>query len=232
MSSISSWYRWLKRIKLVRDNPCELVGSIKAAEKLPVFFTQDETQKLLDGARSFVENRERNVALLEFIYASGCRKGEVSRLNAEDIHGGKDPFALVKLGKGKRDRLVMLSHQFMKAWESYQPARARLLAKWECPTEKAAFLTFKGTRMDGQCIYYNIRQLCIHAKVRVLYPHAIRHTAATHMLNNGADLMDIQSQLGHSSLSTTQVYLHVALERRRAQYRRSHPSASGETSAD
>ena len=69
--------------------------------------------------------------MVEFIYASGCRRGEVSALNAEDIHGGKDPFALVRLGKGKRDRMALLSQQFIRAWEAYLPVRTYLLAKWE-----------------------------------------------------------------------------------------------------
>ena len=211
---------------MVKENPCDLVGSIHVPESLPEFFTEEEFGKLLEGAKTYPRNTERNAALLEFIYASGCRREEVSNMDADLISYGKDPFATVKQGKGKRDRLVLLGDRFSRAWEAYLKVRSRALSKWERPLEKAAFVTHDGRRMSPAAIYDVIRQLCRHAGVKVLYPHAIRHSAATHMLNNGDNLENIREQLGHRSLSTTQVYLHVALERRREQYRKSHPAAS------
>ncbi len=226
LSAVSSWYRWLKRIRVVKDNPCEMFGSIHVPDYNPEFFTEGELKKLLDAARTYPKNTERNVAILEFIYASACRRGEVATLNADQIFLGKEMFAKIDQGKGKRDRLVLLGGRFAAAWEVYSPIRARLLAKWERPQEKAAFVTVEGGRMSPEAIYDVIRQLCRHAGVRVLYPHAIRHSAATHMLENGENLLNIKEQLGHRSLSTTQVYLHVALGARREGYRRSHPGAS------
>jgi integrase/recombinase XerC len=231
LSAVSSWYKWLKRIRVVKDNPCEMVDSIHVPEYIPEFFTQEEFRKLLEAARTYPENTERNVALLEFIYASACRRGEVAQMDVEDLYLGADSmFAKVRQGKGRRDRMALVGGDFASAWGSYEPIRARILAKWERPQEKAAFVTVSGRRMSPAAIYDVIRQLCRHAGVRVLYPHAIRHSAATHMLNNGDNLLNIKEQLGHRSLSTTQVYLHVALENRRAQYRKSHPGASSSPS--
>lgn len=231
LSAVSSWYKWMKRIRVVKENPCEMVGSIQVPDYNPEFFTQEEYDKLLEATKRYRKNTERNVALLEFIYASGCRRGEVAKLNLEDLFLGKEMFANVKMGKGRRDRLALLADRFALAWDAYLPVRARTLAKWERPQERAAFVTHGGKRMSPETIYYTIKRLCGYAGVRELYPHAIRHTAATHMLNNGADLLDIKEQLGHRSLSTTQVYLHVALDRRRERYRRSHPAASGPPSS-
>jgi len=231
--SVASWYEWLKRVRVVKDNPCDMVPAIKVDKPLPQFFTEEEMEKLRKAARSYRFDRKRNVAILEFIYASGCRRGEVSKLDIDDIHAGENAFATIRETKGRRDRLVILdSPSFLKAWEAYLPIRARALAKWERPTEKAAFITKFGKRIGPNAVYDVIRALCEHAGTRVLYPHAIRHSAATHMLNNGADLLDIKEQLGHKSLSTTEVYLHVALERRRAQYRKSHPAAGPSSSDD
>jgi len=231
LSAVASWYRWLKRIRLVTENPCDMAPAIKVPEPLPEFFTEEEFGKLLGAAKTYPQNTERNLAILEFIYASGCRRGEVAALDAELIFLGAEPFVTVKMGKGRRDRLVLVGERFVQAWTAYLPVRARTLAKWERPQEKAAFVTVEGKRMSDAAIYDVVRQLCRHAGVRVLYPHALRHSSATHMLNHGADLMDIKEQLGHISLSTTQKYLHVALERRRSQYRKSHPAAGPDASS-
>jgi site-specific recombinase XerD len=230
LSAVSSWFKWLKRIRVVKDNPCEMVDSIHVPEYIPEFFTEEEVRKLLAAARTYPQNTERNVAIIEFIYASGCRRSEVAKMDVGDLFLGSDMFAKVSQGKGRRDRMALVGDDFAGSWKVYGPIRARTLARWERPQEKAAFVTVNGRRMSPEAIYDVIRQLCRHAGVRVLYPHAIRHSAATHMLNNGDNLLNIKEQLGHRSLSTTQVYLHVALESRRAQYRKSHPGASSSPS--
>lgn len=227
-SAVSAWYKWLRRIRVVKENPCELVPAIKADERLPDFFTEEEIGKLRQAAATESGYEAvRNAAILEFIYASGCRRGEVSRLDVEDVHIGPNTYATIKHTKGRRDRMAILdSPGFVQAWEAYLPVRARALARWERPTEKAAFISQRGgTRIEPWGVWSAIKILCQRAGVRELYPHAIRHSAATHMMNHGADLIDIRDQLGHRSLSTTEIYLHVALERRQAQYRKSHPAA-------
>lgn len=225
-SPISSWYSWLRRMRLIAENPCELVPSIRVPKKKPKFFSEEEMATLRRATLAYQQNTERNVALLEFVYATGCRRSEVSALDTGCLHLTGDPYALIK-GKGKEDRLAILdSPGFIKAWTAYLPVRARILSKWERPQEKAAFVTCDGKRMDPETVYYTVKQLCKHAGVRELFPHAIRHSTATHMLNGGADLMDIKEQLGHVSLRTTEMYLHVSLARRRAQYRKSHPGAA------
>lgn len=231
LSAVSAWYKWLKRVKVVKENPCELVPSIKIDRSLPQFFSEGEMMKLREAAKTYSRDVERNTALLEFVYASACRRGEVSRLNVQDLDLGDSSSARIRMTKGRRERLVILdAPSFISAWKAYAPIRAKLLSRWERPQEPAAFVTKYGKRMGGGGIRDVIKALCCHAGVRVLYPHAIRHSAATHMLNNGDDLENIREQLGHVSLSTTQVYLHVALDRRRAQYRKSHPAAAGPSS--
>jgi site-specific recombinase XerD len=164
--------------------------------------------------------------MLEFIYASMARRNEVADLDVTDLFLTGEPYATIRNGKGNRDRLVLLGARFVKAWTEYLPVRQREILRWENPKEQAAFVNRRtGRRADGQSVYWTVKKLCKLAGIRELYPHAIRHSGATHMLNRGADLMDLKEQLGHSSLATTQVYLHVALERRRAQYQKSHPAA-------
>jgi site-specific recombinase XerD len=229
--AVSSYHGWLRRMKVTTQNPCELVPAIKVSRKKPKFFPEEEMLKLREKTLSYPQNRDRNVALLEFIYASGCRRSEVADLDISDLHLDGNPFAKIR-GKGLEERLAILeSPPFLNAWKSYLPIRARILAKWERPQEKAAFVTVNGERMDPETVYYTVKQLCKNAGVRNLFPHAIRHSTATHMLNGGADLMDIKEQLGHESLRTTEMYLHVSLARRRAQYRKSHPAAGPDASS-
>lgn len=225
LSAVSSWYRWLKRVKVVSENPCELVPPIRVPEHNPEFFTQEEAARLLKAARTYPLNMERNVALLEFLYASGARRSETAALNVDDIFDGEIPFCRIRMGKGRKDRDVLLTPQFMKAWRTYSKVRTRILAKWERPLEKAAFVSREGRRLGGKGVYLTVTALCRHAGVRELYPHAVRHTAATHMLDGGDDLMDIKEQLGHKSLATTQIYLHVSMKRRWEKYRQAHPGA-------
>lgn len=225
---MSSWYRWLKRRRLVAENPCELVGSIKVPERLPVFYDESEMQALLAAVRIYPENTERNTALVEFLYATACREEELTNIDVGDIHVGPKPWALIRRGKGKRDRVVFLTAEAVAAWEAYQPVRARHMAAWESPREQAAFLAVKNRklrRISPHGVYDMLSTLCGFAKVRDLGVHAVRHAAATHMLNAGMDLMTLKEILGHKCLTSTQIYLHVSTERMRAQYEKAHPRA-------
>lgn len=232
LSVVSSWYRWMMRMEIVARNPVDTVGPIKVHRPARKFYSEADAQRLLSAAETYPQNRERNIALLQFLYASGCRRSEVANLDMDDLSLNESyPHATVRHGKGNKDRIVILGDHFRAAWEAYLPIRARVLAKWERPQEKAAFVTCTGKRLDPETIYYLLGKLCRHAQLKFLGPHAIRHSAATHMLNGGADLMDIKEQLGHNNLNTTQGYLHVAIGRRAKRYMQSHPNALGSPSS-
>lgn len=226
LASVASWYRWLLRREIVQRNPCDLLGGFKVPRPSPKFYSEEQTAALLEAARTSPVMPERNLALIEFIYASGCRRSEASNLNAADLFlNDGASYARIRNGKGGKDRMAILGDAFVEAWRAYEPIRAAILFKYGRPTEPAAFVTVSGSRVHRDTIYYQFAELCKRAKVPVLGPHAMRHSTATHMLNNGADLMDIKEQLGHASLSTTQVYLHIAFERRLERYQRTHPNA-------
>ncbi len=185
---------------------------------LPKFVSEDEAAKLME-AQASPKFAARNKAILELLYSSGLRRAEVIGLNAGDINFAE---GLVKvLGKGNKERLVPVTDIALDSIQNYLARRAAPNAG------SPLFLNARGARLSGEGLAQVIKKSGIKAGLaRKITPHSLRHSFATHLLNNGCDLKTLQQMLGHKSLSATQVYTHVSLERLKKVYAAAHPKAA------
>lgn len=206
------------------DNPAELIGSPKRAQRLPQVLKPAEVAALLDriGATSALELRDR--AIFELAYSSGLRAEELVSLDREAVDFDSE---LVRVeGKGGRTRLVPVGEHALRALERYI-ARGRP-ALQAVDQQPALFLSKSGRRLSTSDVRRRLRLWAAQAHAAGLvgvHPHALRHSFATHLLEGGADLRAIQEMLGHANISTTQVYTRVESARLRSAYARAHPRA-------
>ena len=242
LSSLRSFYRFMKREGLVELNPFSGLPSPRKPRRLPKLLSIDEAVRLLnapgDRRRTGVDESEgrlspaylnyaavRDTAILEVLYSAGIRLSELTGLRAQDV----DLLAGVVLvrGKGKKQRLAPLGAPAITALRAALDARKGFLAALGRPGEPPAlFLNKSGTPLSNRSIERRIKTHLVHAGLPgTLSPHALRHSFATHLLDAGADLRSVQELLGHASLSTTQIYTHVSVERLKDAYEKAHPRA-------
>ena len=217
---------WLHRTGRCSEDPGAALASPRAHRTLPPVLRPGETRLLLDAAaeHSLADGPVgvRDLAVLELLYATGIRVGELCGLDVDDLD---DQRRVVRvLGKGRKERVVpygVPAQHALDAWRgSGRPALAR------SASGPALFLGVRGGRLDQRAV-----RTLVHARLAEvpgapdLGPHGLRHTAATHLLEGGADLRSVQELLGHASLATTQLYTHVSAERLRAAYLQAHPRA-------
>ena len=217
-ASIRSFTAWAYRRGYLDSDPGLLVTSARGDQKLPQVQTPSDTAELLSYAatRAREENSPaaiRDWAILETIYATGIRVSEVCSLDT----------TLRVIGKGNKERVVPFTRACLSALQAWLSHGRPSLAIPEAG--RALFVGDKGRRIDPRVIRAMIHRMCAQAGVRDLAPHALRHTAATHILAGGADLRAVQEMLGHSSLQTTQRYTHVDAQRLSAIYKQAHPRA-------
>ncbi|MFZ6016672.1 MAG: tyrosine recombinase XerC [Nitrospirota bacterium] len=219
LASIRSFFRFLHREGYIKSNPTKLVSNLKIPKLLPNFLSVDDVFSLVEKPEGigFIPARDR--AVLELLYSSGLRVSELSGLNVDDINTKE---GLVKIrGKGKKERIVPVGSKAVDAIKSYIVERIVLKRK-----ERALFLNRIGTRLTDRGVRRIVikyaRALAIN---RQIGPHTLRHTFATHLLQDGADLRVIQELLGHSSLSTTQKYTHLDITHLMDIYDKAHPLA-------
>ncbi|MDP9824724.1 tyrosine recombinase XerC [Kineosporia succinea] len=232
--------RWLYRTERLTTDPGARLQAPKRGRPLPGVLRQDQAGRALAEAASVVENGVpesgsgtlkidpndpilvRDLALLELLYATGVRVGELVSLDVDDID--RDRRTIRVLGKGGKERVVPYGVPAATALNSWlDRARPALTSENSGP---AAFLGKRGGRVNQR----QVRQVVHQALERVndapsLGPHGLRHSAATHLLDGGADLRSVQELLGHATLTTTQLYTHVSVDRLRASYRQAHPRA-------
>ena len=222
LSSLRSFFGYLCRHGQLDTDPTADVASPKVQRKLPEFLEQEEVESLIlaPDVRTVVGLRDR--AILELLYSTGMRVGELLTLNLSDLDRQN---ALVKVrGKGKKERILPVGGPALDALNSYL-GRRRGMAGGE--SSRAIFLSLRGNRVpDAKSIRRRIEKYARAAGIRKkVTPHTLRHSFATHMLNAGADLRSVQELLGHVSLSTTQVYTHVTADRLKRVYEKAHPRA-------
>jgi integrase/recombinase XerC len=222
LAAIRSFFKYLNREGLIKKNPARLISSPKLPKQLPRFLSVDEVFGLVEkpGGLSFIEQRDR--AMLELMYSSGLRVGELASLNLDDVN--LDEGLVKVMGKGRKERIVPVGGKAQEALRSYLVEK--MLQK---KGDKALFVSRNGKRLDPRGIRRIVRKyslaLGIPGKVS---PHTLRHTFATHLLQSGADLRVIQELLGHSSLSTTQKYTHLDITHLMDIYDKAHPLANDE----
>ena len=219
LATIRSFFKYLHREGYVNKNPAKLVSSPKVPKNLPRFLTIDEIFTLLDKPSGDTFRATRDKAILELLYSSGLRVSELTSIDISDLDF-KESLIRAK-GKGKKERIIPIGSKAMDAIQNYLPERISLRKK-----SMALFLNNRGSRLTQR----SVRRILLHYSRMInlkgdLSPHTLRHTFATHLLHEGADLRSIQELLGHSSLSTTQKYTHVDIAYLTEVYDKAHPLA-------
>jgi len=225
LSAIRSFYRYLMREGILKSNPLEGTSSPKLDKRLPSFLTIDEVSRLLKAPDLSTPKGVRDRALMELIYASGLRVSELAGLNLEDVDLLNREIRV--WGKGSKERVVLMGKPAQRALTSYlNEARPKLLGNRKT---SALFLNRNGERILKRRVQKIIEEYARLAGIKKqVHPHTLRHTFATHLLDGGADLRVVQELLGHSSLSSTQIYTHVTKSQARKVYLRAHPMAGKE----
>lgn len=225
LACLRSFFKFLCRQGYLINNPILTISTPKREKRLPKFLYLDEVTALLNLPDTTTDLGIRDRAILEIFYSSGLRLQEMVNLKLIDVD--LDRGYLVVFGKGSKERIVPLGGAARRALEQYlNVARPVLVAGNPGVAPHHVFLNYRGTRLSGRSIerlmdkYLN--QLALNRKIS---PHTLRHTFATHLLENGADLRVVQELLGHVDISTTQVYTHLTKERIRSVYLNSHPRA-------
>ncbi len=221
LSAVRSFFNFLVKHRILEKNPARAVATPRHKRPLPVFLSVDDVFRLLDQipAKSWLELR--NKAMFETLYSTGIRVSELTGLDVEDI----EPEAgLIKVrGKGNKQRLVPIGAKALKAVEQYQQA-LDAVDKIRRRSSDALFVNNRFKRISARSVARILRKLATEIGLPVpVSPHAFRHSFATHLLNGGADLRAVQKMLGHSSLSTTQRYTHVSIDRLMEIYDKAHP---------
>lgn len=224
ISSLRTFYKFLEREEIVDSNPFMVITLPKAAKTIPGFLYEEEIEKLFEVNDLADPLGQRNQALIEILYGTGIRVSECQQLRIRDIDFSIGTL-LVK-GKGRKERYVPFGTFAEKALQVYiQDGRRQLLEKNRTNAE-ALFLNARGNSITTRGIRLVLDKMVEKAALTVnVHPHKIRHTFATHMLNEGADLRTVQELLGHENLSTTQIYTHVTKDHLRNIYLNSHPRA-------
>jgi integrase/recombinase XerC len=226
ISSIRSFFKFLEREGVIETNAFMLITLPKAPKPIPGFLYEEEMVKLFESNDTSNPLGQRNQAILETLYGTGIRVSECQNLRLKDIDFSIGTL-LVK-GKGNKERYVPFGSFAEKALQLYiQDGRKQLLEKTGASTE-AVFLNSRGNPITTRGIRVVLNKMVENAALTIrVHPHKLRHTFATHMLNEGADLRTVQELLGHESLSSTQVYTHVSKDHLRNIYLNSHPRAKG-----
>lgn len=248
-STVRGLFGWAVEQGLLTHDPSQRMVSPKRGRTLPAVATADALEAVLQDAAALAEGGDalalRDHALLEVLYGSGARVSEVCALDLDDVDHERRTLRL--RGKGDKERVVPYGLPAERALQAYLVrSRPALRARAQSPTpdegqvvrpamrpvrpapgaERAVFLGAKGARLGPRAVHALVsRTLAPRVGVEALGPHALRHSAATHLLDGGADLRAVQEILGHASLGTTQIYTHVSAERLREAYRLAHPRA-------
>lgn len=221
-AALKSFFRYLYLEKLIAHNLADEIETPKQEQKLPKYLTIEEVDRLLDAPKITTPNGCRDKAMLELLYATGMRVSELVELKLNQINL---EMAYVRcIGKGNKERIVPLGQAAIDAVEYYwQHCRRKVVNYWQ---SEYLFLNSHGDKLTRQGFWKNLKKYGQAAGITSpLTPHVLRHSFATHLLQNGADLRAIQEMLGHVDIATTQIYTHLLDENKFKQYKESHPRA-------
>ncbi len=221
LASIRSFYQFLVRTKKVKHDPTEDVQSPKVEKRVPSVLTSQEVELLLEQPKDVDLKGTRDKAMLEFAYATGMRVTEIISLNIEDVNL-EEGFVICRTGSKQRN--IPLGSLSLKALKEYIENARDILIKDE--KEKALFVNVNGKRLTRQGFWKIVKYYKEQAHItKDITPHVLRHSFATHLLQNGADLKAIQTMLGHSDISSTQVYMQFQNPGLKDVYQKAHPRA-------
>ncbi len=228
LSAIRGFYRHLVRIGYVDSDPVKDVSLPKEKRSLPKALPEKTISEAIDSAPDSSPIQIRDRAIVELMYGTGIRLSELAGLMTDSISSS---FVKV-VGKGGMERIIPLTRQSQRAVEAYLKIRRELLGDDES-NEQSLFLSVRGNPLTSRDIARRVEKLLRRVSgEKQLSPHLLRHSYATHLLDNNADLREIQELLGHKAASTTQIYTHVSLERLKEVYKQAHPRAIQEKEAE
>ena len=220
LSALKSFFKYLVSIDQIDFNPTENIDPPKSGLYLPTTLTTEETDKLLNSPDedNFIELRDK--AMLYVLYSCGLRVSELIGLTINNIDLNRGSVKV--LGKGSKERLVPMSEQSIEMVKKYLSSSREKLAKNN--DFHYVFLSTHGRKITRQSFWHRVKIYMRKENIeKEIYPHTLRHAFATHMLNNGADLRSVQLLLGHTDLSTTQIYTHVAQSEMKSLHKKHHP---------
>lgn len=226
IAALRTFYRFLYRERIVESNPVDNVRSPKKSKKLPNFLTDEEVEMIFDTFKSDTPSSFRNRTILELLYATGMRISELCNLTFGNLNIEENEITV--LGKGSKERIVLISNRAKKLLEKYIAEKRPKLAMEDEKLRESSYLFINNTgyRLQQRSVHRvlaNIaKELSIPKKVS---PHVFRHSFATKLLEKGADLRVVQELLGHANISNTQIYTHVSTERLKQAYTKAHPRA-------
>lgn len=228
ISSLRSFYRFLVQEGIVTDNPFLLVNLPRREKNLPRFLYYEELDALLNApADDYLGSRDR--AVMELLYGAGLRVGECVALDIGDINFPDN--SILVLGKGNKERLQPLGEYAKRSLQDY--LRQRLQSGYSAEAADPLFLNTRGGRLGDRSVRSMVDKYMLQtAQVKHISPHSLRHTFATHLLDNGADIRAIQELLGHASIGTTQLYTHVSMSVIKDIYQQTHPRAGKKEKID
>lgn len=226
IASIRSWFKFLMKRSMITSDPCAQIRAPKAAQRLPVFLEQHQTERLFNEA-SYPEGFEglTHQLIMELLYRTGIRRAEL--INLKEMDADRDRKEIVVLGKRSKERAIPIGNELVALIEHYKKEKNRTVV-----SEHNNLLTL----LSGKPLYdnyvYRVTKRYLNAEVsssRKKSPHVMRHTFATQLTHNGADISAIKDLLGHSSLAATQIYTHSNIEHLKKIYQKAHPKATNES---
>ncbi|MCL6473224.1 MAG: site-specific tyrosine recombinase XerD [Firmicutes bacterium] len=221
LAAIRSFHKFLVREGVTENLPTSDIKAVKREKKLPKVLSPEQIEKLLEQPIGIGRYELRDRAILELLYSCGIRVSELVSLDIEDIdlRGGY----IRCFGKGSKERIIPLGSYALEALTEYINKSRRELAGKYRPS--ALFLNSRGKRLSRVSCWKIVKKYAEKAGIEEIYPHLLRHSFATHLLANGADLRSVQEMLGHADISTTQIYTHVTKNKLKDVYNKTHPKA-------
>ena len=217
LSSVKGFFKYLQKNHLINQSPFELISGPKTEKKLPESLTPEQINRLLDfKPSSLIEIRD--LAIIELMYSSGLRVSETVNVDIQDFEENKDFLRVI--GKGSKTRLVPLGRFAISAINNWLEERKKITSD-----DGALFINKAGGRLTTRSVQLRLKKLAVKQGLPPINPHMLRHSFATHMLESSGDLRSIQELLGHSSLSTTQIYTNLDYQHLVKIYDKSHPRA-------
>ncbi len=224
VAAIKSFFTFLAQNGVIEEPPTESLGSPRVGRALPKYLSEEEVDRLLKEAdKAGTAEGQRDANILELLYATGLRVSELVSLNVQDIDFEESYIRC--WGKGSKERIVYAHDRALDGLQDYL-STSRMSLLGQNKDESALFVNHRGERLTRQWVWNILKTYSKRAGIdRKITPHTLRHSFATHLLQKGASLRHVQELLGHSSISTTQVYTHLTSEHLRDEYEKSHPRA-------
>lgn len=224
IASIRAFYKFLFQEEIIETNPADALVAPKRPKSLPDFMSEEEVENILRNVKIETPAGFRNRVIFELLWVSGMRISELSNLNYENLNLEQNEIKV--LGKGAKERIVLIPDKTKENLKNYMDNVSDLICKTKKAPDSPLFINYNGFRLQNQSIRKALKEVAEKIELpKKITPHIFRHSFATRLLENGADLRIVQELLGHASISNTQIYTHVSSARLKSVYDSTHPRA-------